>query len=152
MVLKISDFLGTDLVTRWSTRPDQGSSNAAGRILIYDGTEPTNASDALSGNTELVSISMQNPAYAGVFDNGDLIRAVAATTGDPAAVGSGTVVASGTATFYRVVDRDNNVLWQGSVVASGGGTGNLTLSQTGFTVGDVVTISNFAIQLSQIGL
>lgn len=152
MVLKLSDALAFDLVTRWSTQLDLGSSNAAARILIYDGTEPATPDTALSGNNELVSILMQNPAYLGVVDNGDLIRAVAATTGSPGVVGSGTVAISGTATFYRVVDRDNNVQWQGSVVASGGGTGNLTLSQVGFTVGDTVSISNFAIQMSQTGL
>lgn len=72
---------------------------SGGFIKIYNGVEPASADDALSGNTLLCTISVDDSGTGLTFDapTGGVLPKAAAETWE------GTNAASGTATFYRFV-------------------------------------------------
>jgi len=95
-------------------------------IRLYDGTQPTNANTAISTQTLLVSLTIAGGF--GTDSNGTI------TLG---AVTSGTAVASGTASFFRIVKSDGTtVVMDGSVGTSGS---DLNLNTT--TVASSQTVS-----------
>lgn len=106
---------------------------ATGTIKIYNGTAPTNADTALSGNTLLLSL----PCSATFGATGSGVFTVGAIT--PTNVTTG-----GTASFFRVVASDGTtVVGQGTVAVSGGDmnfaagiiwNAGYTISETSFTI------------------
>jgi hypothetical protein len=97
-------------------------------IRLYDGTQPANANTAIVSQTLLVSLPI-----AGVFgtdSNGTI------TLGS---VTSGTAVASGTASFFRIVKSDGTtVVMDGSVGTSGA---DMNLNTTTVASGQTVSIT-----------
>lgn len=110
-------------------RFDAGS--GPGKIRIYTGSQPASADSAPSG-TLLVEITLNDPAF-GAASSG-----AASLDADPATVG--TVVATGTAGWWRGLDSDNATVCDGSITVSGGG-GDLTLATTSLSSGGTVTIT-----------
>lgn len=116
-------------------------------IYAYDGPEPASADAALSGNTLLNIFSVGDDGITGVTfdsvtDNGVLKKTAAEAW-------SGTCVANGTATFFRMAATEptaastTDVRLQGDV-----GTtvlSELTVSNTTFTAGDLKPIDQFQI-------
>lgn len=97
-------------------------------IRLYDGTQPTNANTAISTQTLLVSLTIAGGF--GTDSNGTI------TLG---AVTSGTAVASGTASFFRIVKSDGTtVVMDGSVGTSGS---DLNLNTTTVASSQTVAIS-----------
>jgi hypothetical protein len=95
-------------------------------IRLYDGSQPANANTAISTQTLLVSLTIAGGF--GTDSNGTI------TLG---AVTSGTAVASGTASFFRIVKSDGTtVVMDGSVGTSGS---DLNLNTT--TVASAQTVS-----------
>lgn len=109
-----------------------------GALVIYSGTPPTGANEALSGNTALATFT---------FDS---------TSGDYSAPSSGvlslkfgsnvtsptvTASATGTATFFRILNTTPAALIQGTVGVSGA---DFNLSSTTITSGDNVSITGTA--------
>jgi hypothetical protein len=95
-------------------------------IRLYDGTQPANANTAISTQTLLVDLTIAGGF--GTDSNGTI------TLG---AVTSGTAVASGTASFFRIVKSDGTtVVMDGSVGTSGS---DLNLNTT--TVASAQTVS-----------
>lgn len=87
---------------------------ADGLVKIYDGSVPTDADTALSGNTLLVTIPFAVTAFGNATDN------TAKATATANALDTGvTAVATGTASFFRVTDGADVVIWQGAVGTSG---------------------------------
>lgn len=102
-------------------RADLGT--GPGTIQIRSGTRPVSANDAATG-TLLATVTLADPAFvAGAAGVGNLT--------DPAAVSA---VATGTATWHRVMDSTGATAWDGSVTATGGG-GDLTLATVSITTG-----------------
>ena len=98
-------------------------------IHIYQGTQPTNANTAISGQTLLVSLTISGGF--GTDSNGTL------TLGT---VTDGTAVATGTAEFFRITKSDNStVIMDGSVGTSGC---DLNLNNTSIATTQVVGISS----------
>ena len=98
-------------------------------IHIYQGTQPTNANTAISGQTLLVSLTISGGF--GTDSNGTL------TLGT---VTDGTAVATGTAEFFRITKSDNTtVIMDGSVGVSGC---DLNLNNTSIATTQVVGISS----------
>lgn len=110
----------------------------AGVVNIYDGTEPADADAALSGNTLLASITLNDPAFGGATDNTP--GAIAAANGLP--VTDTSADATGTASFFRVLDSDSNVIMQGDVTATAGG-GDMEINSTSIVAGAAVRITTF---------
>ena len=120
-----------------NNRADQITSTigSAALLKIYDGTIPTNCAAALSGNNELVSETCGSPlagsAASGVLTLNSITTAAATATG--------------TATFFRIMNSSNTTChMQGTVTATGGG-GDMTLNTTYLTSGGNVTVTSFAI-------
>ena len=95
-------------------------------IRLYDGSQPANANTAIVAQTLLVELTIAGGF--GTDSNGTI------TLG---AVTSGTAVASGTASFFRIVKSDGTtVVMDGSVGTSGS---DLNLNTT--TVASAQTVS-----------
>lgn len=94
---------------------DAGGS--AGVFNIYSGTRPDRADVAITDQTLLVSITLNDPAFGAAVDDSTNNAAAATLDIDPAlsAVASNT----NTATFFRSFDSDGNVAIDGSVGTSG---------------------------------
>jgi len=97
-------------------------------IRLYDGTQPANANTAISTQTLLVSLTVAGSF--GTDSNGTI------TLGS---VTSGTAVASGTASFFRIVKSDGTtVVMDGSVSTSGA---DMNLNTTTVASSQTVSIS-----------
>jgi hypothetical protein len=100
-----------------------------GRLRIYSGTAP-DANFALSGNTLLADLTFGATAF-GPAANG--VATANAITADSSAD------ATGTATFFRVLESDlTTVVFQGTVGASGA---ELNLSSVSVIAGGPVSVS-----------
>lgn len=106
-----------------------------GKVRIYSGTPPADADAALSGNTLLAELAMSNPAFGAAADSSPGATATASAISNDASAD-----ATGTATFFRILDGSNNVVAQGAVTATGGG-GELELNITTITAGVIVSIT-----------
>jgi hypothetical protein len=124
MTVKYSDTARNAMLDALST-----TYAASMKLRLYSGTEPTDESTALSGNTMLAEFTMAPSAAA---------------TGSKQFVPStltATAAAAGTATFYRVYNSAGTTCHeQGSV---GQGTGDLSLDNTVITSGQTVNITSF---------
>lgn len=97
-------------------------------IRLYDGTQPANANTAIVSQTLLVSLPIAGSF--GTDSNGTI------TLGT---VTSGTAVASGTASFFRIVKSDGTtVVMDGSVGTSGA---DMNLNTTTIASSQTVSIS-----------
>ncbi len=118
-------------------RLDTGTTNGAGKLEIRSGTMPADPQTAPpTDSVVLATVVLANPA-AGTAANGT------ATITDPAAVSAS---ATGTATWGRFYNRDNAVVMDCDVTATGGG-GAITLSTTAISSG--VTVDMGAITYTQ---
>lgn len=103
----------------------------AGTINIYSGTQPVNANTALSGNTLLATLTFGNPAFGSPVSG----------TLTANAITSGTAVATGTATFARILKSDGiTVLFDAQVGTTGA---YINLNTTSIVSGGLVSISSF---------
>lgn len=93
---------------------DAGS--GAAKIVIYTGTEPAYADTAITDQTEVATCTCGDPAYAAAAADGTNHWAdaeLAATATDASATGNASAV-----TFFRAVDSDDNVVFQGTIGAT----------------------------------
>jgi hypothetical protein len=105
----------------------------AGKLIIYDGSQPANADTAVSTQSPLATFTLGATAFG------------AASNGVKTANSIGAVTAgnSGTAAWFRVTNYNGaSVLWDGTVGATGG-TEDLILSSTTITAGGSVSITSW---------
>jgi hypothetical protein len=114
---------------------DRVDVSAPGKIRIYSGTPPADADASLSGNTLLAELAMSNPAFGAAADSSPGATATASAISNDASAD-----ATGTATFFRILDGANAVVAQGSVTATGGG-GNMELNTVSIVAAAIVSIS-----------
>lgn len=98
-------------------RIDAGS--GAGKLKIYT-----------SGDSLLATLTFSDPAFGAAADG----------VATASSITSGTATGTGTAAKFTACDSDNNVVFAGSVTATGAG-GDLTLSSTAITTGDTVAVN-----------
>ncbi|CAM5593144.1 hypothetical protein [Rhodanobacter lindaniclasticus] len=116
-------------------------------IYVYDGVEPATADAALSGNTLLAKYSVGNDGTTGLTFSSTPVAGVLQKTA--AETWSATVLADGTASFYRMCvaaptgASTTDVRLQGSVGTSM--LDDLTMTSTTFTTGDSKSIDQFQI-------
>lgn len=108
---------------------DQGA--AAGKLRIYDGTQAATADTAVGAQVLLAELTFGDPAF-GAASNG--VATANAITADSAAN------ATGTASWFRVVDSDGTAIWDGTVGTSGA---DLNLNTTSIVAGAEVSVSSF---------
>lgn len=131
MAIQYTVALRNNQLDEITTDLDSGAS--AGTLRIYSGTKPTNADTALSGNTLLAQLTMSDPSAA------------AASSGDWTAssiTADSSADATGTASFFRLLDSDSNVVMQGDVGTSGS---DLNLNSVSITSGDNVAVTSMVI-------
>lgn len=105
----------------------------AGKIRVYDGTPPASVNDALSGNTQLAELPLSDPSELTITGG---VFTLDAITQDASAD------ASGTASFFRGLDGDNNPVIQGTVGTSGA---DMNLNSVNITVGGTVSCTSAVI-------
>lgn len=102
-----------------------------GQLRIYSGTVPATADTALSGNTLLATLTFATPS--GPASSGGVFTASAIT--------SASAAATGTASFFRVLESNGTtVVMQGAVGTSGS---DLNLNTTSIVSGATVAVSSF---------
>ena len=120
---------------------DVGSTDAQANLVIYSGTPPALVDTALSGNTVLAELEMSNPAFGGAVDATPGATATASAITDDT-----TANATGTATFFRILNRDNVPVIQGSVGTSGA---ELNLNSVAIQSGAKVEITSLTITMPE---
>lgn len=106
----------------------------AGKLRIYSGTVPADADAALSGNTLLAELTFSDPAFGAAADSSPGATATAsAITSDASAD------ATGTATFFRILDSNNVVVAQGAVGTSGA---EINFNTVSFVAGAIIAVSS----------
>lgn len=120
---------------------DVGSTNASGHILIYAGSVPADADAALGGATLLAELIMSNPAFGAAADISPGARATASSiTADSSAN------ATGTASFFRMTNRDATAIVQGAVSTSGA---ELNLNSVSIVSGAQVSITSMTVTMPE---
>jgi len=112
---------------------DAGSTNSTGRLLIYTGSQPATPQTTATG-TLLATINFAATAFSAADSN--------ASAGLAGGAISATATASGTAGYFRVTDKDNVAIFDGSVGESGE---DLNFDESSFVEGGTVTVSSFAL-------
>lgn len=127
----VTQAVAQAMLTALETALNNGT---AAVINIYSGTAPSNADAALSGNTLLAQMVCSASIFSGKTDTGTGARGtLAAVTSDSSAD------ATGTATFFRILDQNaGTVCLQGTV---GTTSSDLILNTTAITAGSTVSIS-----------
>lgn len=129
MTITLSSTFATNLLGT-STTAGVSEQFASGTLVIYSGTAPTGANEALSGNTVLATFTFAAIAGWSAPSSGVQNLDFSATTV--------TATATGTATFFRIINSGSAALVQGSVGTAGA---DFNLSSTNITSGDNVTIT-----------
>lgn len=106
---------------------DVGTTDATGDIIIQTSADAT-----------LCTVTFANPAFG---------AASGGTATGSSFPREGTAGAAGTATKFRVRNRDNTEIFQGTVTATGGG-GDMELSSTTIAINDVIRLNTFTYSAS----
>lgn len=102
-----------------------------GSLRIYSGVEPADANASLSGNTLLAVLPLSATAFGAAVGGVATANAIIADT---------SADATGTATFFRVMESDTTtVVFQGSVGTS---SADLIFSSVSFVTGGNVSVSS----------
>jgi hypothetical protein len=104
-------------------------------LKVYSGTKPANPGTAITTQTLLASLTFSNPAF-GTSANG---------TTTAATITSDTNTVAGTATWFRLCDRNGAGIADGTIATSGADL-NFPSGIT-FTAGGTVSISSLTIQV-----
>lgn len=105
----------------------------AGKVRIYNGTRPADADTAVSGQTLLAELTLSDPSAAAA--SGGVWTANSIT-------GDATADATGTASWFRALDSNNNAVLDGDVGTSGS---DLNLNSTSITAGGTVDITSWVL-------
>lgn len=107
----------------------------AGKLRIYDGTQPADVDTAITTQTLLAELTLSATAFGNAADANPGGRATAATiTSDSSAD------ATGTATWFRVISGGGTAIIDGSVGTSGA---DLNLNTVSIVSGATVAISSW---------
>ena len=131
MTIKISTLARNIAGAAIVSLVDQGSTRSSGLLEIRSGTRPASPQAPAFG-TILASVSLAIPAFR-EFANG-IARA-------NAIAGPVIILNTGTATWFRVYDRNNQAVFDGDV-SKDGTPGDLVFDYVNFVAGGVVNINN----------
>ncbi|GAA3251614.1 hypothetical protein [Nonomuraea helvata] len=109
MVTRIPDGVRSAACDAVVDRVDVGTTNPAGRLRIYSGSQPASANSAATG-TLLAEVPLALPAFTAASNGVATLLGVPLTTDG---------LAAGTAGWFRIVDRDGGTVLDGSAGTSG---------------------------------
>ena len=121
MALTTVNALRTSKAQQIKDAVDAGTTNAAGKIVIMTGADAT-----------IVELTLSNPAFGAITDGVMSLNTVT----------NGTSILADTAALFKIVDRDENEVYRGTVTATGGG-GDLELSTVTIPLSEEVAISSW---------
>jgi hypothetical protein len=130
MALAFADALRNSQLDEITADIDAGS--GAGLIRIYDGTRPATGA-AITTQTLLATLTLSDPSFPAASSGSMTANSI---TDDSSAD------ATGTASWFRVVDSDSNFVMDGDVGTSGS---DLNLNSVAITAGVTVSISSFVL-------
>jgi hypothetical protein len=122
-----------DLIDAVTAQLDLG--DASGLLILYDGTQPVDADTAVTTQTVLASLELDDPAFAAASAGTAVLASLPRTT---------EASASGTATWARIYDSDMVAIMDISVGGAGSGA-ELILDNTTVTAGYDVTITALSV-------
>lgn len=128
MTLALNSTIRNAMVNAIRDQIDAGT--GAGKLSIYSGTRPASGG---ATTTKLAELVMSDPAGG---DASAGVLTLDAITDDASAD------ASGTATWFRITDSDDNFCVDGNVGTSGS---DLNLNSTSLVSGGIVSISSFTV-------
>lgn len=112
-----------------------------GKLRIYSGTQPTNPDVAIGSQVLLAELTLSSPAFGNAADLNPGARATAnAITSDTSAN------ATGTATWFRVVNQAGTAIIDGSVGTSGA---DLNIATTSIVSGATVSVSSWTVTMRE---
>jgi hypothetical protein len=120
---------------------DLGTTNPSATLVIYSGTPPATVDTSLSGNTVLAQLAMSNPAFGNAVDAAPNATATANTISDDTSAD-----ATGTASFFRILDRNNTPRIQGAAGVSGA---ELILNSVSFEAGALVEVVSLTVTMPE---
>ncbi len=122
---------------------DIGSTDAQASLSIYSGTVPANVDTALGAQVVLAELEMSNPAFGAAADSAPGGTATASAITDDSSAD-----ATGTASFFRIFNRNNVAVIQGTVTATGGG-GELELNTISIQISAKVEITSLTVTMPE---
>jgi hypothetical protein len=140
MALTITNALRTAACNSIIVLVDAGTLNPNGYVNIYSSPRPSGPEVDPSPAVRLATVPLANPAF-GAAINGEAIASGMGLTGIP-------IEATGTATWYRVFDRDNRPLWDGSITLTGAG-GDMQFNDVAFVLNGRVVLNSFKAVMPQ---
>jgi hypothetical protein len=120
-----------------NNRLDQITSTIGNAALLqlYDGTPPASCAAALSSNNQLVSETCGSPLASASSVGVLTLNSISVITAS----------ASGTASFFRIMNSSNTTCHMQGTVTVTGGSGDMTLNTTYLTIGGNVTVTSFSL-------
>ena len=113
----------------------------AGKVQIYDGEQPANPDVAVTTQTKLAELTLNDPAFG------------AAADADPGAIATANAItddsdadASGTAAWFRAVDSDGTAVIDGSC---GLAAADMILDSLSITAGQTVKINSWTVTMPE---
>lgn len=128
MALGLNTTLRNNMLDEITTDIDAGA--GAGTLRIYDGTQPATGGTA---TTLLAELTLSDPSCAAASGG---VLTFSSITSDTSAN------ATGTATWFRIVDSDTNFVLDGTVGTSGA---DINFDSVSFVTGGTVAISSLTI-------
>lgn len=138
MSLNISTLASNDAGDALVDLIDGGSIAATGYIELRTGTKPASPQVAATG-TLLATLNLSNPAF-GNFSNGQATANAIAPDNN--------IAATGTATWFRIYNRDSVPIIDGDVTIQGGG-GDIELTSVNLVRGGTVTVDSLTAIMPQ---
>lgn len=132
---RIATSTRNSMLDRITAALDAGS--GAGKVRIYDGSQPANANTAITSQVLLAELTLSDPSAASAASG---VLTLSTITQDSSAN------ATGTATWARVVDSDNNAVFDCDV-SNNAGNGSLKLNTTSIVSGGPVAVTSFTITI-----
>lgn len=120
---------------------DVGSSNANGQIKVYDGTQPANPDVAVSSQNLLATLELSAPAFGAAADDNPGGKATASSI-----TSDSSIDLTGTAAWFRVLDRDGTAIMDGSVGTS---SADMILDSVALTAGETLSITSWTVTMPE---
>lgn len=140
MTLLISPDVATSIVATAAQAVDLGTSETSAWFVVYAGPVPVSTSDTVAPTSEvLLTVHLANPAFGAPAVIGNSVEALAFAVPQLESEGEGS------ATFFRLYDREGDVCFQGLVSDDPASGAALILNQTNLTVGAVVNVERLVI-------
>lgn len=125
---------------------DTGSTKdtfAGGMITLYSGVVPATPDSALSGNTALVKFSVDGDGSTGLTLAESAVDGVIVKNASES--WSGTATATGTATFFRYINGDDNTIIIQGTCGGPSSAADMILATADITLGSDYTLDYFSL-------